>query len=74
MLKNTVYNFSAGPCILPKEVFQQAADEMLDYHGTGISVLEMSHRSPEFAEISRKAKEDLRKFLEIPDNFEIFFF
>jgi len=74
MLKNTVYNFSAGPCILPKEVFQQAADEMLDYRNTGISVLEMSHRSPEFAEISRKGKSDLRKFLEIPDNFEIFFF
>jgi phosphoserine aminotransferase len=47
---------------------------MLDYQNTGISVIEMSHRSPEFGDISRKAKEDLRKFLDIPDNFEIFFF
>jgi phosphoserine aminotransferase len=47
---------------------------MLDYQNTGISVIEMSHRSPEFAAISKKAKDDLRKFLDIPDNFEIFFF
>jgi phosphoserine aminotransferase len=59
---------------LPKEVFQQAADEMMDYKGLGISVLEMSHRSPEFTELSNKAKSDLREFLSIPDNFEIFFF
>ena len=57
---NQVFNFSAGPCILPKEVFATCAQEMMDYKGTGLSVMEMSHRSKEFVAISEKAKSDLR--------------
>jgi phosphoserine aminotransferase len=67
------YNFSAGPSVLPREVLEQCRDQMLDYNGQGISVMEMSHRSKEFVEISEKAKSDLREFLSIPDNFEILF-
>ena len=74
MDKKTVYTFSGGPCILPKEVLLQVQDEMLDYKGTGISVMEMSHRSKEFTEIVRKTEKDLRELLDIPDNFKVFFF
>jgi phosphoserine aminotransferase len=70
----TVFNFSAGPCCLPKEVLKKAQEEMLDYQGTGISVMEMSHRSKVFCEIAEKAKADLKKLLNIPDNFTIFMF
>jgi phosphoserine aminotransferase len=48
----TIYNFSAGPCVLPKDVLQQASDEMMSWHGSGVSVMEMSHRSKEFIEIT----------------------
>ena len=72
--KKTVYNFSAGPCCLPKEVLKKAQEEMLDWNGTGLSVMEMSHRGKHFVSIAEKAKEDLRKLLSIPDNFTIFFF
>lgn len=71
---DTVYNFSAGPCVLPKEVFSKCAQEMMNYNGTGLCVMEMSHRSKEFVNISETAKEDLRTFLQIPDNFKVFFF
>lgn len=65
-MNKQIYNFSAGPCLLPKTVLQQCSEEMLNWHGTGLSVMEMSHRSPEFVSISEKAKKDLRDFLEIP--------
>ena len=55
-----VYNFSAGPAVLPEEVLREAADEMLDYQGTGMSVMEMSHRSAAFDEIIKTAEQDLR--------------
>ena len=55
-----VYNFSAGPAVLPEEVLKEAADEMLDYRGTGMSVMEMSHRSKAFEEIITTAEQDLR--------------
>lgn len=71
--KREVFNFSAGPCILPKEVMQKAADEMLDWHGSGVSVLEMSHRSKEFIAIAEQAEKDLRDLMSIPTNFKIFF-
>jgi phosphoserine aminotransferase len=74
MESKKVYNFSAGPCVLPKEVMKHAADEMLDWHGSGVSVLEMSHRSKEFIEIAEQAEKDLREFLNIPKNYEVFFF
>ena len=69
-----VYNFSAGPCILPKEVLKKAQEELLDYNGTGVSVMEMSHRSKEFSDIVKKTEKDLRELLSIPENFKVFFF
>ena len=68
-----VYNFSAGPAVLPEEVLREAADEMLDYHGTGMSVMEMSHRSKAFEEIITTAEQDLRDLMNIPDNYKVLF-
>lgn len=68
-----VYNFSAGPAVLPEEVLQEAADEMLDYRGTGMSVMEMSHRSAAFDEIIKTAEQDLRDLMKIPDNYKVLF-
>src|SRR5690606_17808334 len=68
-----VYNFSAGPAVLPKEVLQRAAAEMLDWHGTGMSVMEMSHRGPEFISIAKKAEADLRRLLAIPQDYAVLF-
>ena len=68
-----VYNFSAGPSMLPVEVLQEAADEMLDYNGTGMSVMEMSHRSKAFEEIIQSAEQDLRYLMNIPDNYKVLF-
>ena len=68
-----VYNFSAGPAVLPEEVLKQAADEMLDYRGTGMSVMEMSHRSKPFAGIIEAAEQDLRDLMGIPDNYRVLF-
>ena len=68
-----VYNFSAGPAVLPEEVLQEAAKEMLDYRGTGMSVMEMSHRSKMFENIIQEAESDLRDLLEIPDNYKVLF-
>ena len=65
-----VYNFSAGPAVLPEEVLREAADEMLDYNGTGMSVMEMSHRSKAFEEIIQTAEQDLRDLMHIPFEFE----
>ncbi len=67
------YNFSAGPAALPQEVLQQAAQEMLDWHGSGLSVMEMSHRSKEFMSIIEQAQADLRDLLAIPQAFHILF-
>jgi phosphoserine aminotransferase len=68
-----IYNFSAGPAVLPKQVLQQAADDMLDWHGSGMSVMEMSHRGPEFISIYQDAVRDLRELLAIPDNYQVLF-
>lgn len=68
-----VYNFSAGPAVLPEEVLKEAADEMLDYRGTGMSVMEMSHRSKAFETIINEAEADLRKLMNIPDNYKVLF-
>ena len=68
-----VYNFSAGPATLPEEVLQEAAQEMLDYKGTGMSVMEMSHRSKAFEEIITEAEQDLRDLMNIPDNYKVLF-
>ena len=63
-----VYNFSAGPAVLPEEVLKEAADEMMDYRGCGMSVMEMSHRSRMFETIINEAEADLRDLMGIPDN------
>lgn len=68
-----VYNFSAGPSILPEEVLKQAADEMLDYQGSGQSVMEMSHRSKVYDKIIKDAEADLRDLMNIPDNYKVLF-
>ena len=68
-----VYNFSAGPAVLPEEVLQEAADEMLDYKGSGMSVMEMSHRSKVYDTIIKEAEADLRDLMNIPDNYKVMF-
>jgi phosphoserine aminotransferase len=73
MIMSRVYNFSAGPAVLPEEVLREAAEEMLDYQGTGMSVMEMSHRSKAFQEIIDTAEADLRGLMGIPDDYEVLF-
>ena len=68
-----VYNFSAGPAVLPEEVLSQAAAEMLDWHGSGMSVMEMSHRGREFIEIAATAEKDFRELLKVPANYKVLF-
>ena len=68
-----VYNFSAGPAVLPEEVLREAAEEMLDYKGCGMSVMEMSHRSKAYETIIKEAEADLRELMEIPDNYKVLF-
>ncbi len=68
-----VYNFSAGPAVLPEEVLKEAAEEMMDYKGTGMSVMEMSHRSKAYDEIIKTAEADLRELMNIPDNYKVLF-
>ena len=73
MAMSRVYNFSAGPAVLPECVLKEAAAEMLDYKGTGMSVMEMSHRSKAFEEIINEAEADLRDLMNIPDNYKVLF-
>ncbi len=68
-----VFNFSAGPAVLPEAVLQQAKDELLDWHGSGTSVMEMSHRGKEFMGIAAKAEADLRELMNIPANYKVLF-
>ena len=69
----TIYNFSAGPAVLPREVLQQAREEMLDWHGSGMSVMEMSHRGKEYMGIHAQAEADLRELMGIPSNYKVLF-
>ena len=68
-----VFNFSAGPGALPQEVLEQVREEMLDWHGAGMSVMEMSHRGKEFVSIAEQAEQDLRRLMSIPDNYRVLF-
>ncbi len=68
-----IYNFSAGPAVLPKEVLQQASDEMMNWQGCGMSVMEMSHRGKEFMGIAAQAEADLRELMGIPANYKVLF-
>ncbi|HPV33189.1 MAG TPA: aminotransferase class V-fold PLP-dependent enzyme, partial [Methylotenera sp.] len=65
-----IYNFSAGPAVLPKPVLECAQAEMLDWHGTGMSVMEMSHRGKAFLSILEKTEADFRKLLNVPSNYK----
>lgn len=73
MMKNRIFNFSAGPAMLPEEVLKEAKADMLDYHGCGMSVMEMSHRSKVYQQIIDEAEADLRKLIGIPDNYKVLF-
>lgn len=68
-----VFNFSAGPAMLPEEVLLQAQADMLDWHGTGMSIMELGHRGPEFKEVAEQAEADLRELMSIPKNYQVFF-
>jgi phosphoserine aminotransferase len=68
-----VFNFSAGPAVLPLEVLEQARDELIDWHGSGTSVMEMSHRGKEFIAIAEQAEKDLRELMAIPANYKVLF-
>jgi phosphoserine aminotransferase len=68
-----VYNFSPGPAVLPVEVLEQARDEMIDWHGTGMSVMEMSHRGKAFVSIAQQAEADVRELLAVPSNYKVLF-
>lgn len=68
-----IYNFSAGPAVLPEEVLKEAAEEMLDYRGCGMSVMEMSHRSKMYDQIIKEAEQDIRDLMSIPDNYKVLF-
>ena len=68
-----VYNFSAGPAVLPEEVLKEVAEEMMDYRGCGMSVMEMSHRSKMFDDIIQETEKDLRDLMHIPDNYKVLF-
>ena len=68
-----IFNFSAGPAVLPAEVLAQARDELLDWHGSGMSVMEMSHRGKEFISIAESAETDLRELLAIPASYKVLF-
>lgn len=73
MSSDRVFNFAAGPSVLPEEVLKKAQNELLNYHGTGMSVMEMSHRTPAFQEIFDAAQQSLRDLLSVPDSHEILF-
>ena len=73
MRYDRVYNFSAGPAMMPESVLEEIAAEVLNYHGSGMSVMEMSHRSPVFQEILSQAEADLRTLMHIPDNYKVLF-
>ena len=68
-----IYNFAAGPAVLPQAVLQQVQAELLDWHGAGMSVMEMSHRGKEFMSIAAEAEADLRELMEIPANYKVLF-
>ena len=72
-LMSRIFNFSAGPAMLPAEVLARAGDEMLDWRASGMSVMEMSHRGPEFISIAAEAESDLRSLLAIPANYKVLF-
>ena len=72
-MSERVYNFAAGPAVMPEEVLQKAASELVCYQDTGMSVMEMSHRGAAFSKILQQAEADLRTLMHIPDNYKVLF-
>ncbi|MBO4212490.1 MAG: aminotransferase class V-fold PLP-dependent enzyme, partial [Clostridia bacterium] len=72
-MKERVYNFSAGPSMLPMPVLEKAAEDLVSYGTSGMSVMEMSHRSPDYDAIIKEAEADFRKVMNIPDNYKVLF-
>jgi phosphoserine aminotransferase len=72
-IMSRVYNFSAGPAMLPEAVLKQAQEELLDWHGAGASIMEMSHRGKEFVSVAAKAEQDVRELLGVPNNYKVLF-
>jgi len=72
-LNGRIYNFNAGPAMLPLEVLQEAQTELLNFHGTGMSILEISHRAAAFEDVLQRAKQDIKDLLKIPEGYEVFF-
>ena len=70
---NKVHNYSAGPCILPEEVFQEAAESVLNFNNKNLSLIEMSHRSADFVEVMDEARELVKEILNVPENYEVLF-
>jgi phosphoserine aminotransferase len=68
-----VFNFSAGPAMLPQAVLEKAQSEFLDWHDSGMNIMEMSHRGPEFTSVAEQAEADLRELMIIPDNYKVLF-
>nr|MBP8267284.1 aminotransferase class V-fold PLP-dependent enzyme [Zoogloea sp.] len=68
-----IFNFSAGPAVLPTAVLEQARDELLDWHGRGMSIMEMSHRGKDFSGVIEEAEADLRELMGIPSNYKVLF-
>ena len=73
MKYDRTFNFSAGPAMMPESVLEEIRDEMMNYRGSGMCVMEMSHRSPEFIKIAEEAEKDLRELMSIPDNYKVLF-
>lgn len=73
MPSERVYNFSAGPCILPVEVLEECQTDMLNYKGAGMGVMEMSHRGKDFVNIYKETEKNLRDVLNVPDNYKVLF-
>ena len=73
MKYNRTYNFSAGPATMPEPVLEEIRDEMMNYKGSGMCVMEMSHRSPVYQQIIDEAEQDLRDLMHIPDNYKVLF-
>jgi len=73
MVENRVFNFSAGPAMLPTEVLLRARDEMLNWNGSGMCVMEMSHRGKEYVSIAEKAEADFRTLMNVPENYKVLF-
>jgi phosphoserine aminotransferase len=73
MKREQIFNFSAGPCCLPIEILKKAQDDLLNFQGTGMSIMEISHRNKAYTKVWNDARNNLRKLLSIPEEYQVFF-